>query len=70
VLDTESMSMTSIITPAGPFRALALSSEGRWLYASQPDMQNIAAIDTGTRRTVRMLAVSAKPSILFSAKSK
>jgi len=41
---------------------------GRRLYASQPDLQNILAIDTGTRRTVRTLAVETKPSVLFAVK--
>ena len=69
VFDTQSMSMANIITPVGPFWGLTLSSDGRRLYASQPDLQNIMVIDTGTRRTIRTLAVGAKPSILFAVKS-
>jgi len=69
VFDTQAMSMTSVITPAGPFSGLALSSDGRRLYASQSDLQPIMVIDTETRRTIRTLAVGAQPSILFVAKT-
>jgi YVTN family beta-propeller protein len=69
VFDTQAMSMAHIITPVGPFWGLALSSDGRRLYASQPDLQNILVIDTGTRRTIRTIAVGTKPSIIFAAKA-
>ena len=69
VFDTQAMSMTNVITPPGPFWGLALSSDGRWLYASQHNLQNILVIDTGTRQAVRKLAIGAKPSIIFSAKA-
>ena len=69
VFDTQSMSMTNVITPVGPFWGLALSSDGQRLYASQPDLKNIMVIDTGTRRTIRTLAVGAKTSILFAVKA-
>jgi DNA-binding beta-propeller fold protein YncE len=69
VFDTQSMSMANIITPAGPFWGLALSSDGRRLYASQPDLQNIMVIDTVTRQTIRTLAVGARPSIIFVVKT-
>jgi hypothetical protein len=61
--------MANITTPAGPLWGLALISDGQRLYASQPDPQNIMVIDTGTRRTVRTLAVGAKPDILFAVKA-
>ena len=69
VFDTQSMSLANIITPAGPFWGLALSSDGRQLYACQRDPQNILVIDTVTRRTVRILGVGAKPSILLAVKA-
>jgi DNA-binding beta-propeller fold protein YncE len=69
VFDTQTMSLANIITPVGPFWGLALSSDGRQLYASQPDLQNVLVIDTETHRTVRTLAVGGKPSILFSVKA-
>jgi DNA-binding beta-propeller fold protein YncE len=69
IFDTQVMSMANIITPVGLFWGLALSSDGRQLYASQPDLQNILVIDTGTRRTIRTLSVGAKPSILFAVKA-
>ena len=50
VFDTQTMGMTTIITPVCPFWALALSSDGRLLYASQPDLKSIMIIDTQTRR--------------------
>ena len=65
VFDTQSMSMANIITPVSPFWGLALSSDGRRLYASQPELRNIMAIDTGTR-TIRVLPLGAKPSILVT----
>ena len=69
VFDTQTMSMANIITPAGPFWGLALSSDGPQLYASQPDLQNIMVIDTATRRTVRVIGVGARPSILLAVKA-
>jgi len=69
VFDTHTMSLASVITPVGPFWGLALSSDGRQLYASQHELQNIMVIDTGTRRTVRILGVGAKPSILLAVKA-
>jgi DNA-binding beta-propeller fold protein YncE len=69
VFDTQVMRMTNVITPVGPFWGLALSSDGQRLYASQPYLKNIMVSDTGTRRTVRTLAVGAKPSILFAVKA-
>jgi hypothetical protein len=66
VFDTQTMSMATVITPDGPFWGLALSSDGRQLYASQDDLQNIMVIDTATRRTVRVIDVGAKPSILLA----
>ena len=69
VFDTQTMSMASIITPVGPFWGLALSSDGRQLYASQHDGQNIMVIDTATRRTVRIIGVGATPSILLAVKA-
>jgi hypothetical protein len=69
VFDTQAMSMANVITPAGPFSGLALSSDGRRLYASQSDLQSIMVIDTETRQTIRTLAVGAKTSILFVAKA-
>ncbi len=69
VFDTQAMTMANIITPVGPFWGLALSSDGRRLYASQADLQNIMVIDTGTRQAIRTLAVGAKPSILFAVKA-
>jgi DNA-binding beta-propeller fold protein YncE len=69
VFDTQTMGMTNIITPAGPFWGLALSSDGRWLYASQPDLKSILIIDTETRQTVRKLAIAGKPSIVLAAKA-
>ena len=69
VFDTQAMSLANIITPVGPFWGLALSSDGRRLYASQSDLKNIMVIDTGTRQTIRILAVGAKPSILFTVKA-
>ena len=69
VFDTQVMSVANIITPAGPFWGLALSSDGRSLYASQPDRKSILVIDTQTGRTVRTLGVGAKPSVLFAVKA-
>jgi hypothetical protein len=66
VFDTQTMSMATVITPDGPFWGLALSSDGRQLYASQDDLQNIMVIDTATRRTARVIDVGAKPSILLA----
>jgi len=39
------MSMANIITPAGPFSGLALSSDGRRLYAAQYELQQIDLTD-------------------------
>jgi hypothetical protein len=50
------MGLAKIITPVQPFRALALSSDERRLYASVPDTNAIIVIDTGTQRTVRRSA--------------
>jgi hypothetical protein len=69
VFDTQAMSRATVITPSGPFSGLALSSDGRWLYASQPDLKSIMVIDTDTRQTVKMISVGAKPSIIFAVKS-
>jgi hypothetical protein len=71
VLDTQTMSRADIITPAGPFWGLALSSDGQRLYASQPDLKSIMVIDTQPlrHRTIRLLAVGGKPSIVFVAKA-
>jgi DNA-binding beta-propeller fold protein YncE len=69
VFDTHAMTMANVITPAGPFSGLALGSDGRLLYASQSDLQSIMVIDTESRRTIRTLAIGAKPSILFVAKT-
>ena len=69
VFDTQAMSMTSIITPVGPFWGLALSPDGERLYASQLDPKKIMVIDTGTRQTIRVLPVGAKPSIIFAVKA-
>jgi len=63
--DTHAMQMTNVITPPGPFWGLALSSNGRWLYASQPELNSILVIDTETRRTTRTLAVAGRPAIVF-----
>jgi DNA-binding beta-propeller fold protein YncE len=68
VFDAQAMSMANVITPDRPFSALALSSDGKWLYASQSDLQSILVIDTETRQTIRTLAAGGKPSILFVAK--
>jgi DNA-binding beta-propeller fold protein YncE len=68
VFDTQTMSRVTVITPSGPFQGLALSSDGRRLYASQPDLKNIMVIDTDTRQTVKIISVGAKPSIIFTAK--
>jgi DNA-binding beta-propeller fold protein YncE len=69
VFDTQTMSLATVITPAGPFWGLVLSADGRQLYASQPDLQNIMVIDTATRQTVRIIGVGAKPSILLAVKA-
>jgi WD40 repeat protein len=69
VFDTQAMNMANVITPAGPFWGLALSSDGRWLYASHADLQSIMVIDTATRQTIRTLPIGGKPSILFVAKT-
>ena len=69
VFDTQAMSRATVITPSGPFSGLALSSDGRWLYASQPDLKSIMVIDTDTRQTVKMISVGAKPSIIFTVKA-
>ncbi|MBZ5593760.1 MAG: hypothetical protein LAP39_16090 [Acidobacteriia bacterium] len=69
VFDTQTMSTANVITPVGPFWGLALSPNGRRLYASQPDLHSILVIDTETHRTVRVIGVGAKPSILFTAKA-
>jgi len=66
--DTQAMSMASVITPVGPFSGLALSADGRRLYASQSDLHSIMVIDTETRR-IRTVVVGAKPSILFVVKA-
>ena len=69
VFDTQLMSMANIITPVTAFWGLALSSDGSRLYASQFDLQNILVIDTETRRTIRVIPIGAKPSILLDAKA-
>ena len=69
VFDTQSMSKVSVITPPAPFWGLALSADGRQLYASQPDMQSLMVIDTGTHRCVRVIPLGAKPSVLFAIKA-
>ena len=69
VFDTQAMGMTSIITPVGPFWGLALSPDGQRLYASQLDLKNIMVIETGTRHTIRVLPIGAKPSIIFAVKA-
>jgi len=69
VFDTQTMGMTTIITPVCPFWGLALSSDGRLLYASQPDLKSIMIIDTQTRRTIRKLAIAGKPSSVLVAKA-
>jgi DNA-binding beta-propeller fold protein YncE len=69
VFDTQTMSMANIITPVGPFLGLALSSDGRHLYASQQDLKSIMVIDTETRRVNRMLEVPGKASIMIAVKA-
>jgi hypothetical protein len=69
VFDTQSMSRASIIAPVGPFWGLALSSDGRRLYASQQDLQNIMIIDTAKRQAIRVIPIGAKPSILLAVKA-
>ena len=69
VFDTQAMSRATVITPSGPFSGLALSSDGRRLYASQPDLKNIMVIDTDTRQTVKIISLGAKPSIIFTVKA-
>jgi len=69
VFDTQTMTAANVITPAGPFSGLALSSDGRRLYASQSEVQQIMVIDTETRQTICTLKVGAKPSIFFVAKA-
>ena len=69
VFDTQTMSLANVITPGGPFWGLTLSPDGRRLYASQPDMQQIMVIDPETRRTIGTLSVGAKPSIVLAVKA-
>lgn len=69
VFDTQAMATAWVITPNHPFWALALSSDGRQLYASVSDSNEIMVIDTTTHRTVRTLAVGGKPFLLFSVKA-
>jgi len=69
VFDTQTMSMAGVITPIGPFLGLALSPDGRRLYASQHDLRNILVIETETHRTVRVLGVGGKPSVLIGVKA-
>ncbi len=69
MFDTQAMATAWVITPNQPFWALALSSDGRHLYASVPDTNEIMVIDTGTHRTMRTFAVGGKPFLLFSVKA-
>jgi DNA-binding beta-propeller fold protein YncE len=69
VFDTQTMSRVNVITPCRPFRELALSSDGHWLYASEPDTTSIMIIDTDTGQTVQTISVGAKPSIIFAVKA-
>jgi DNA-binding beta-propeller fold protein YncE len=67
--DTHAMQMKNVITPTGPFWGLALSLDGRSLYASQPELNSILVIDTETRRTTRTLAVAGRPAIVFAGRA-
>jgi DNA-binding beta-propeller fold protein YncE len=68
VFDAQARKITNVITPVTPFWGLALSSDGKWLYASQPERNSISVIDTAAGRISRMLAVAGKPSIVFAIK--
>jgi DNA-binding beta-propeller fold protein YncE len=69
VFDTQAMRTAGVITPPCAFDGLALSPDGRRLYASQHEQRKILVIDAQTHKCVRMIRLGAKPSIILSAKA-
>ncbi len=69
VFDTEGMNVVATITPRQPYWSLTLSSDGKELYATMPDANSIAVIDTTTHDQVRALTIGTRPSFIQVARA-